>query len=136
MPRRPREFHDGLYHLILQTPDARISLAFQQFHTAYARHHNRVHGRSAHLFRAHFLAREITSDEQLLTAARYLALNPVLAGLAPHPLAWRWSSTRSHAGLQNPSIPLDQTPLRAAFDDDLQWQQRYCSYIEAATSSP
>ncbi len=94
------------YHLVVHTPDARISSALQQLHTWYSRHHNRVHGRSAHLFRAHFMAREISSDQHLLAACRYLALNPVRAGLASH--------------------------LRAAFDNHPDWQQRYAAEIEAA----
>src|SRR5438477_87330 len=51
------------YHLILYAPDARVSRAMEQLHTGYSHTHNRKHGRRAHLFRAHFGAREITSDE-------------------------------------------------------------------------
>lgn len=54
----------------------------QLLHTWYARLHNKLHGRSAHLFRAHFFVREIESDEDLLSTCRYLAWNPVAAGLA------------------------------------------------------
>jgi putative transposase len=119
------------YHLILHAPDARVSRAMQQLHTRYSRRHNQVHGRRAHLFRAHFAANEITSDEQLITAVRYLALNPVAAGLAATALEWPWSSARAHAGLQRPAIPLDETPLRAAFDDDPTWRQRYERLVRA-----
>ncbi len=118
------------YHLVLFTPDARVSAALQQLHTWYSRHHNRVHGRGAHLFRSHFLAREITSDAHLLTACRYLAHNPVEAGLAKHPFAWPWSSTRANAGLQEPRIPLEPGPLRAALGGSSDWQLRYRTYLE------
>ena len=33
---------------------------------------------------------------------RYIALNPVRAGLATTPAAWRWSSHRAMAGLAAP----------------------------------
>ena len=117
------------YHLILHAQDERVSVAMQQLHTFYSRGHNRTHGRSAHLFRAHFGSRELTSDHQLLSACRYIALNPVEAGLVLDPLAWRWSSTRAHAGLESPAIPLDETALRAAFGDAPDWRQRYLRLV-------
>src|SRR5947208_5497571 len=52
------------YHTLLRIPDARLSQALQRLHTEYSRHHNRRHRRSAHLFRAHAMTREITSDAQ------------------------------------------------------------------------
>jgi putative transposase len=119
------------YHALLSIPDGRIAKGLQLLHTEYSRHHNRRHGRSAHLFRAHPLVREIGSDEQLLVACRYLALNPVTANLVSDPLDWLWSSTRAHAGLEQPRIPLAENDLRAAFGDRGNWRQRYRSYIEA-----
>ena len=76
------------YHLLLRTPDTRVSKALQQLHTRYSRLHNKLNGRSAHLFRAHFFARELDSADDLLWTSHYLARNPVAAGIAPHPLAW------------------------------------------------
>jgi len=113
------------YHLILHAPDSRVSFAMQQLHTRYSREHNQNHKRNAHLFRAHFGAKEITSDEQLIAAIRYVAVNPVEAGLARSPLDWRWGSARAHAGLEAPAIPLDEMPLREAFDNHPTWRHRY-----------
>jgi putative transposase len=119
------------YHAVFRIPDARLSSALQYLHTGYSRRHNRVHGRHAHLFRAHCGTRLIESGDHLLTAARYVARNPVEAGLVKHPLRWRWGSARAHAGLEAPRIPLDEGPLRAAFDDDPDWRRRYRALIEA-----
>jgi putative transposase len=117
------------YHALVRIPDARLSQALQHLHTEYSRWHNRRHGRSAHLFRAHALTRKITSDRQLVAASRYLALNPVAAGLVPGPLDWPWSSARAHAGLQRPRIPLAESDLRAAFGGTDDWRERYRSTI-------
>ena len=117
------------YHLVLFTPDARVSRALQQLHTWYSRRHNRKRRRSAHLFRAHFMAREITTDDDLLTVCRYLAFNPVEAGLAEHPFAWPWSSAGASAGLAHPTLPLDADPLRAAFGGAERWQGRYRAFL-------
>jgi putative transposase len=122
------------YHALVRIPDARLSRALQHLHTEYARWHNRRHGRSAHLFRAHAMTREIASDRQLVAASRYLALNPVVAGLVRDPLAWRWSSARTHAGLEQAAIPLAEDDLRAAFGNASDWRKRYRSTIASAAA--
>ena len=119
------------YHALLRIPDARLSPALQRLHTDYSRQHNRRHDRSAHLFRAHPLTREVASDEQLLAACRYLALNPVEAKLASDPLDWPWSSAHAHAGLEKPRIPLAEGDLRAAFGASEHWRRRYREHIAA-----
>ena len=119
------------YHALLRIPDARLSQALQRLHTEYSRWHNRRQGRSAHLFRAHAMTREIESDAQLVAACRYLALNPVEAGLVEDPLDWPWSSARAHAGLERSRIPLAEHDLRAAFGDDNNWRKRYCTRIDS-----
>lgn len=117
------------YHLIVATPDARISQAVQQLHGWYSRRHNKTHSRSAHLFRTHFFARELRNDADLLTTCRYLAHNPVAAGLCETPFAWPWSSVAATAGLAQPAIPLDTGPIRAALGDSPDWQRRYRGFI-------
>jgi REP element-mobilizing transposase RayT len=120
------------YHLVLGTPGGRISSAMQQLHTWYSRAHNRRHERSAHLFRAHFFARELTSDVDLLGACRYVAMNPVEAGLCLDAFAWPWSSAAVHAGLTETAMALDTGPLRAALGDRDDWRRRYRDLIETA----
>jgi len=120
------------YHALLRIPDARLSRALQRLHTEYSRWHNRCQGRSAHLFRAHAMTREIESDAQLVAACRYLALNPVEADVVEDPLDWPWSSARAHAGLERPHIPLAEGDLRAAFGDDNNWRKRYRTQIDCA----
>jgi putative transposase len=117
------------YHLLLHVPDERVSRAMQQLHTSYSRGHNRMHGRSAHLVRAHFGARGVESDDDFLTTLRYLAQNPVEAGLVANPLDWQWASSRAHAGVAELPIPLDEEPIRAAFDNARDWRERYRRFV-------
>jgi REP element-mobilizing transposase RayT len=119
------------YHALVRIPDARLSRALQLIHTEYSRHHNRRHGRGAHLFRAHPFLREIESDEQLVSVSRYLALNPVEASLVVRPFDWPWSSARAHAGLDQPTVALAEDDLRHAFGDTDRWRERYRTYVEA-----
>jgi len=118
------------YHALVHTPDARLSDALQLLHTGYSRYHNRRHGRSAHLFRAHCVTRAVTTEKQLLATYRYIARNPVRANLVLDPLDWPWGSARAHAGLESPVVPLDENPLRAAFDGDPKWRHRYRRLIQ------
>jgi putative transposase len=118
------------YHALLRIRDAGLSYALQRFHTEYSRHFNRRHGRAAHLFRAHPGTREITSDTHLIAAARYLARNPVEAGLVADPLDWPWSSARAHAALEPPRIPIAETDLRAALGGP-GWRREYFRTIRA-----
>jgi REP element-mobilizing transposase RayT len=118
------------YHLLLRIEDARVSKAIQQLHTWYSRLHNKLNGQSAHLLRAHFFARELESSDDLLWAARYLAWNPVAAGIATHPFAWRWSSAASTAGLKRPRLRLELEPLQASFGSAPDWRTRYRAFID------
>jgi putative transposase len=120
------------YHLLLRIPDARVSKALQRLHSRYSRLHNKLNGHSAHLFLAHFFARELESDEDLLWTARYVARNPVAAGLVSEPFAWPWSSAAATAGLAEPALALELAPLRAAFGVASNWQKHYRKFIEQA----
>jgi REP element-mobilizing transposase RayT len=116
------------YHLIVQVPDDRISRALQELHGGHARHFNRIHGHTAHLFRHRFLARLIDGDPYLLMACRYLAYNPVRAGLCGDPDDWPWASHRATAGLEPAPHFLSEGCLREAFGGT-NWRSRYREFI-------
>jgi len=122
----------GHYHALLRIPDARFSQALQRLHTGYARRLNKRRNRTAHLFRAHPSITLIESDRQLVAACRYLALNPVEAGIVENALDWPWSSARAHAGLERPRIPLAESDLRAAFGSGSDWRREYLRTLAAA----
>jgi putative transposase len=117
------------YHAIVNIPDTRLPKALQQLHTAHARVANRTRGRRAHLFRAHYFAREITTGDDLLGVCHYLAHNPVRAHLSADPFAWRWASTAATAGLATQQIPLDLEPIRRALGGRPHWPRRYEAFI-------
>jgi len=123
------------YHALVRIPDARLSRALQRLHTGYSRHLNKRRSRTAHLFRAHPSTTLIESDTHLLAACRYLARNPVEAGIAKNPLEWPWSSARAHAGLERPRIPLAENDLRTVFGGREDWRREYVKTLEAAPRS-
>ena len=90
------------YHSVLQIPEGGLSEGMCELNGGYARWSNIRHGRCDHLFGRRFSSREITTEEYLLEACRYVVLNPVRAGLVERPEQWSWSSYRACAGLEYP----------------------------------
>jgi putative transposase len=82
------------YHLLVDVPADTLSCGMQRLNGYYARAFNRRHGRTGHLFGERYYDVRVESDEHLLQLLRYLALNPVLAGLCSRPGDWYWSSYR------------------------------------------
>ena len=93
------------YHLIVQTPEPTLSKGMQLLNGRYAQRFNWRHGRRGHLFSERFLSVLIESDRHLATVLRYVARNPVAAGLCASPGDWRWSSYRSIIG-KEPALRL------------------------------
>ena len=108
------------YHLILDTDGGVVSRALKQLNHRYALTYNARYGRRGHAFGGRYMSVRVESDEQLVTVYRYVARNPVEAGLCEEPAEWRWSSYREAIGL--PGTPWEsdkrakpetgQTPLR------------------------
>jgi putative transposase len=80
------------YHLLLETGDGVLPVAMQRLNQRYARAYNARYGRRGHAFSERYLCVPVVSDEQLLTAYRYVVRNPVEAGLCVRPSEWTWSS--------------------------------------------
>jgi putative transposase len=79
-------------HLLVETPRANLGVGIQRLHGVYGRRFNQRHDHRGHLFEGRYNSVLIRSDEQLWTVLRYIAMNPVEAGLCERPDQWRWSS--------------------------------------------
>jgi len=89
---------DNHYHLLIETPNANLSLGMQRINGDYTQAFNRRHERSGHLFQGRFKAILVEKEKHLLELCRYIVLNPVRAGMAENTRAWVWSSYRALAG--------------------------------------
>jgi REP element-mobilizing transposase RayT len=87
------------YHLIVDAGHAALPDAMKRLNWAYAMAFNRRHGRHGHQVGQKFTAKWIEDDSQLLSAYRYVARNPVRAGLCASPQDWPWSSYPAAVGL-------------------------------------
>jgi putative transposase len=88
------------YHLLLETPEPNLSRGMLLLNGSYARRFNGRHERVGHVFQGPYRAELVRRDEHLLEVCRYIALNPVRAGLCDDPASWPWSSFRATAGLE------------------------------------
>lgn len=94
---------DNHVHVILHGDGPDISRVMRDVLGGHSRFFNRRHERSGYLFGARFHHVHIASDAQMHAALRYVALNPVRAGLVHHPRDWPWSSFAAlHAGVLHP----------------------------------
>ncbi len=89
---------DNHYHLIIETPEGNISRGMRQLNGVYTQVFNRRHKRVGHLFQGRYKAILVDKDSYLLSLCRYVALNPVRAGLVKRLEEWRWSSYRASIG--------------------------------------
>ncbi|HEX6023850.1 MAG TPA: transposase [Solirubrobacter sp.] len=108
---------DNHMHLLIQTPEPNLGAGMQRLHGLYGRLFNDRHGRSGHVFQGRFKSKLVTNDEQLWTTARYIARNPVEAGLCKHAHDWPWSS---HALMTRGTAPpwVDWGRLLSYFSSD------------------
>ncbi len=84
-------------HLLL-TPmcDGAVSRLVQYLGCLYVRYFNFAHARSGTLFDGRFKSCLVQEENYFLTCLRYIALNPMRAGLVTDPGDYRWSSYRIH----------------------------------------
>ena len=88
------------FHLVVNTPRANLGRGMQHLNGMYAaQDFNRRHGRKGHLFDGRYGAVRIDRQSHLFEAIRYVALNPVRAGLCEAAEEWIWSSYAASVGL-------------------------------------
>ena len=119
------------YHLLVQTPQANLASGMQRLNGRYAEGFNGRHSRRGHAFGGRYWAEPITREAHLMEALRYIALNPVRAGVVGRAEAWRWSA---HRALVDPA----PTPTWLALGDTLALfggggalaRRRYAAFVE------
>ena len=103
-------------HLIL-TParEEGLSLAVGETHRRYTNFINARSRWTGHLFQSRFSS-VVMDEAHLITAARFVSLNPVRARLATRAEDWPWSSARAHlAGADDGLVKV--APLLERIDD-------------------
>jgi len=87
------------FHMVVRTPYGNISEFMDKLEGRFAQYSNWRHHHVGHLFQGRFKGIVIENDIHLLTAACYVVMNPVAAGLVERPEAWPWSSYAATIGM-------------------------------------
>jgi len=87
------------YHLLVETPEGRLSRGMKDLNGRYAQWFNWRHERRGHLFESRFRSVLVQKESHLLELLRYVVLNPVRARLVEKAGDWEWSSYRATAGI-------------------------------------
>ena len=83
------EKHD---HLLLETEVDALGRGMLMLNGAYARYFNWRYDAGGHLFERKYRREAIAGEEHFLVCFRYIAQNPVKAGLCKFPEEWEWGS--------------------------------------------
>ena len=105
------------FHLIVQTMKPTLARGMQALCGVYGLRFNKRYERRGHLFGSRYMSVAITSDAHLLEAHRYVARNPVRAGLCSQPGDWRWGSYRAILDLEGAFSFLDVGGVLRLLDD-------------------
>ena len=83
------------YHLVVETEHP-LPKAMHLLNGRFAHRFNRRHDRSGHLFEGPYEAKPVDSDEYFTECLRYVADNPVRAGLCATAAEWPWSGGETY----------------------------------------
>jgi REP element-mobilizing transposase RayT len=124
-------------HLLIKTPEMTLSRGMHWLNGTWAARFNRRYRRRGHLFQGRFKGILVEEQSYLLTVARYVALNPVRAGVVARPEESRWTSYRATAGYE--TLP-DWLAVERLLDhlepDSRTSQQRYRDFVDERLSKP
>ena len=87
------------YHAVLSTPDCSLAAGLQRAHARLAHARNRQPTRLGRVIGAPYRTIDIRDNQHLGNCLRYVAMNPVEAGLCTHPADWRLGSFRAIVGI-------------------------------------
>ncbi|HEU5055104.1 MAG TPA: transposase [Kofleriaceae bacterium] len=125
------------FHLLLQTPRPNLSDGMRDLKSQYARRFHAEHGTDGALFRPRFWSQLVADDDYLLATSRYIALNPVRAGLVERAEDWPWNSFGDLITGSDRHRVLDPAPLleRLHPDPDVA-RSRYAGLVADGTGLP
>ena len=104
------------YHLLVQEGAKPLWSGMHLLHSRYVRAFNERHCRQGHVFGERYRVATIDGDAHLLMAIRYLARNPLEAGLCTTPDEWPWSSYAQLVGTARAMSFLSRAHALSLFD--------------------
>lgn len=126
---------DNHYHLIVETPsiDANVSRIFQRVNMLFAKHYNKVNDRCGGIYGGRPSIILIENTGQLMQTLKYIAHNPVRAGIVNNTDSYKWSA---HSQIINHSKGLvdSEVLFNKLNDDPKKSLEMYINLIENGSS--
>ena len=117
------------YHLaLIPSSDNTLNLFMKSVFGSYVQGVNKQQKRLGPLFQGRFRHTLVDKDEYLVHFARYIHLNPVMAGLSETPQEWGYSNYLDVIGLRAGTLK-DQTLVPDRFPDGEAYQQFVDEYL-------
>jgi putative transposase len=104
------------YHLLLEVHDSSLPAGMQSLNFRYAIGFNQRYRLRGHTQFDRYGSRRIEDESDLLSAFKYVVLNPVEARLCASPADWPWSSYAGTVGLAPPHSFVDPALVLDCFD--------------------
>ncbi|MCZ6799219.1 MAG: transposase [Nitrospirae bacterium] len=125
------------YHLLVETPEGRLSEGMRRLNGTYTQAFNRRHGRAGHVLQGRFKSILVEKDSYLLELCRYIVLNPVRAKFVRKVHDWVWSSYRATVGRQAVPVWLEVADvLRLFHRTKATAQLRYQQFVREGVAEP
>jgi putative transposase len=105
------------YHLMIETPEPDLAAGMHRINGQYAVTFNRRHNGWGHVFQSRYRSVLVQSERHFLEVHRYIALNPVRAGLCRRPEDWPWSSYATMFGGVTPTPFFNGSAALVGFED-------------------
>jgi REP-associated tyrosine transposase len=83
----------------------------------YVQYFNREHERTGTLWEGRFRSCLAESPRYVVACHRYIELNPVRAGMVPHPSGYQWSSHAVNSGMRTDSLVMPHPDVEALGGD-------------------
>jgi putative transposase len=103
------------YHLLVEVENDVLPGAMQALNFRYASGFNSRHRLRGHVVGGRYGSRRVVGEADLRDTYRYLARNPVEAGLCASPVQWRWSSYPGAVGCAEPLTFVDPSVVLGCF---------------------
>jgi hypothetical protein len=122
---------DNHVHLLVVAATRDLSQGLWWLHWKYAEYFHRRHPpRRGHIFESRPKTLPIERDAYLLAVLRYIATNPVKAGICSRPEAYAWSAHRAILGESPPMPIVSASDVLQLFGGDLPTARtRYAAFV-------
>jgi hypothetical protein len=112
---------DGGYHLVVETPQANLSLGMRQLNGVYTQRFNAKHKTKGQLFHGRFRSLVVERGAPLLAVVGFMAACPVVAGLVKRPQEYEWSSYAELTGRRPGKRWLEQSLVLGLVGRSRKW---------------